>query len=295
MIWALLGAAAVGLSLGLLGSGGAILTVPILVYLAGHDEKAAIVESLAIVGSIAAVGAARAWMRTQVDLRSASLLAFPGIAGAFAGTHAARFIPGAVQLAILGALMLAAAALMLRRAPDTNTGPSPHAHKGTTLAVLQGFGLGLVTGLVGVGGGFLIVPVLVLLRKLPMPTAVGTSLAIIAVNSASGLATSLLTRAGGTPIIHWPTVAAFIVCGIAGSLVGGTLAGKLNQTTLKRVFAVFLVLMAGYILARQAPRVLRGITGTTETTQSVQSEPAAPAAPPKERQDETRTQPRNQP
>lgn len=284
MIWALLGAVAVGLSLGLLGSGGAILTVPILVYLAGHNEKAAIAESLAIVGAIAAVGAARAWMRAQVDPRSAALLAFPGIAGAFAGTLGARLIPGAVQLAVVGVLMLTAAALMLRRSPTTPASdPDPLTPRATSLAILQGFGLGLVTGLVGVGGGFLIVPVLVLLRKLPMPTAVGTSLAIITVNSAAGFLTNLF--ASHAPGLNWTAIGAFTACGIAGSFAGSALAGRMPQATLKKVFAAFLVLMAVYILIRQAPRVLPGIFGTTAPATHVQWEPSAATPPPKERKD----------
>jgi len=125
------------------------------------------------------------------------------------------------------------------------------------VVVLQGLGLGLATGLVGVGGGFLIVPVLVLLRGLSMPTAIGTSLAIIAVNSSVGFGQYLwLLRDGELVRIDWSIIGAFAGLGIAGSLVGNFLAGRIYQHTLKRIFAVFLVLMAGYILVRQAPRVM---------------------------------------
>lgn len=191
MIWAWMGAVAVGLSLGLLGSGGAILTVPILVYLVGHDEKSAIAESLAIVGAIATVGVARSALQRRVDFASAALLALPGILGAAAGAHAAQFIPGAVQLVLLAVLMLTAAVLMFksrsRSAATPDDSPPAHAARGPLwIIAVQGLGLGFATGLVGVGGGFLIVPVLVLLRRLPMPLAIGTSLAIIAVNSTTG-------------------------------------------------------------------------------------------------------------
>lgn len=276
MILAWLGAAAVGLSLGLLGSGGAILTVPILVYLVGHDEKSAIVESLAIVGAIAVAGVIRAAMQKRVDIRSAALLAVPGIVGTFAGAHAAKFIPGAVQLVLLSALMLTAATLMFRSRPAPTASraeslppPAAPARGPLWIIVVQGIGLGLATGLVGVGGGFLIVPLLVLLRKLPMPTAIGTSLAIIAVNSTTGFL-KYLSMLGDQPgpsssalRVDWKITGVFIVIGIAGSLIGNALAARINQATLKRIFAVFLVVMAGYILVRQAPRVMPGVFGPT--------------------------------
>lgn len=281
MIWAWFGAAAVGLSLGLLGSGGAILTVPILVYLVGHNEKSAIAESLAIVGAIAVAGVIRAAMQKRVDFRSAALLAVPGIVGTYAGAHAAKFIPGAVQLVLLAALMLTAATLMFRSRPalpasstDSSSTPALPSHGPLWVIALQGIGLGLATGLVGVGGGFLIVPVLVLLRKLPMPIAIGTSLAIIAVNSATGFLKYLSmlgdqTGPNGAALhVDWNIIGVFIALGIVGSLIGNALAGRINQNTLKRIFAVFLVVMAGYILVRQAPRVMPGVFG-----------PAAPVAP----------------
>lgn len=265
MIWAWLGAAAVGLSLGLLGSGGAILTTPILVYLVEHDEKSAIAESLAIVGAIAAVGMLRASQQGRVDFRSALLLAGPGIVGTSLGASLSIYLSGAVQLVMLAALMLTAAALMFRNGSRLKADAEGPGEAGTSAAprpggiwvvMLQGVALGLATGLVGVGGGFLIVPVLVLLRGLPMPTAIGTSLAIIAVNSSVGFAQYLwIFRDGELVRVDWTIIGTFAGLGIAGSLVGNLLAGRIYQGTLKRIFAVFLVLMAGYILARQAPRV----------------------------------------
>lgn len=285
MIWAWIGAAAVGLSLGLLGSGGAIVTVPILVYLVGHDEKNAIAESLAVVGAIAVAGVLRAAMQKRVDFRSAALLAVPGIVGTYVGAHAAKFIPGAVQLVLLAALMLTAAALMFRSRPalpasstDSSSSSAIPSRGPLWVIALQGIGLGLATGLVGVGGGFLIVPVLVLLRKLPMPTAIGTSLAIIAVNSTTGFLKYLSmlsdqTESSGMALhVDWNIIGVFIALGVAGSLIGSTLAGRINQNTLKRIFAVFLVVMAGYILVRQAPRVLPGVFGPAASVT-----PAAPS------------------
>lgn len=250
MIWAWLGAIAVGVSLGLLGSGGAILTVPILVYLVGHTEKSAIAESLAIVGGIAVAGVVRAAVQRRIDWTSALFLGLPGIVGTAAGAHVARWVPGAVQLLLLAGMMLAAAAFMFRKARPLDEVDAPA--RGAAVIAVQGVLLGFATGLVGVGGGFLIVPVLVLLRRIPMQTAIGTSLTIIMVNSTTGL----LKYAGDAGIeIDWGIVAIFVALGAAGSLLGNVLAGRIHQGALRRVFAVFLVLMAVYIGWRQAPRV----------------------------------------
>lgn len=268
MIWAWVGAVLVGVSLGLLGSGGAILTVPILVYLVGHDEKSAIAESLAIVGIIALVGALRAWRRGHLDLRSLLLLALPGMAGTTLGAWAAGAVSGAFQLALLGALMLVAAARMLRaphaspdvRPLDPPPEPARPSARQLIAAVLPGLGLGFITGLVGVGGGFLIVPVLVLIRRLPMPVAVGTSLAIIAINSAAGFAKYALTPlpagAAGSVSINPGVIGVFAGLGVAGSMLGAALAGRLHARTLQRVFAVFLLVMGAYIGVRQGSRLL---------------------------------------
>jgi len=160
LLYALLGAALVGISLGLLGSGGSILTVPILVYLLGHEEKAAIAEALAIVGLISLAGAARAALRGMVDWRRVLLFGGPGMAGAVLGGLLARWVPGAAQVAMLGAIMLIAAYMMARRKDRERPVERPTP---ALLIILQGLGVGMITGLVGVGGGFLIVPALALL------------------------------------------------------------------------------------------------------------------------------------
>ncbi len=255
LIAELLGAALIGLSLGLLGSGGAILTVPILVYLAGHGEKQAIVESLAIVGLIALSGALRNGASGQVNLRCVMLFGVPGMLGAFLGALVAKWVPGAVQLALLAIVMLLAAWFMFRGRAAEQTkavrAPGP-------LIAAEGLGVGGMTGLLGVGGGFLIVPALTLLARLPVKEAIGTSLAIIAMNCAAGFVKSwrVLDEAGGA--VDWFTVGMFAGVGIAGGFAGVAIGGKLDQRTLRKVFAVFLVLMAVFILIRQAPRVFNG-------------------------------------
>ncbi len=261
---ALLGAVFIGVALGLLGSGGAIITVPILVYLVGHGEKQAIAESLAIVGFIALCGAARAGAKRQIDARSVFYFGFPGLLGTYLGSEASRFVAGELQVALLGALMLAAAALMFRaaRPPQAAAEAPPDrapAPQRAWLLAAQGIGVGAITGLLGVGGGFMIVPALVLLGRVPMRIAVGTSLTIIAINCAVGFAKHLHILHGAEEEVNWRIIALFGALGAAGGLLGGAIGGKLNQSTLKRLFAVFLVLMAVYILWRQIPEIGRGI------------------------------------
>lgn len=257
MVLAIIGAALVGATLGLLGSGGSILTVPILVYLVGHTKKASIAESLAIVGAIALVGAARQWRAGKVDARMWLWVGLPGIPGAYLGAVLSKQVTGALQLGVLGVLMLAAAVLMVRKKPKPKEGERVERH-GATLGLI-GLGVGLITGFVGVGGGFLIVPALVLLAGAEMPVAVGTSLAIITLNAASGFLKLLDVLGGvGEDRVDWGTIGLFAAVGIAGSVVGQSVGKRIDQATLKKVFAVFLVVMAGYILWREGPRALAG-------------------------------------
>ena len=254
MLYALLGAVAIGLVLGLLGSGGSILTVPVLVYLAGRPDKVAIAESLAIVGAIAAVGAATYARQGLVDGRAVLGFGVPGIVGTFLGAVAAAYVPGAVQLALFGVVMLAAAGAMFKgRAALAGEARPPR--PAWVIAAL-GVSVGVMTGLVGVGGGFLIVPALVLLVGLDMRLAVGTSLSIIVLNSATGFLKYLdtLTEAGAA--VDWRLIGVFAAIGIAGSFVGNALSQRVPQAQLKKGFAVFLVVMGTFILIREGPRAL---------------------------------------
>ena len=254
MIYALLGAVAIGLVLGLLGSGGSILTVPVLVYLAGQPDKVAIAESLAIVGAIASVGAVTYARQGLVDWRAVLDFGGAGIVGTFLGAVAAAYVPGAVQLALFGVVMLAAAGAMFkgRAALAGETRPS----RPSWMIAALGVSVGVMTGLVGVGGGFLIVPALVLLVGLDMRLAVGTSLSIIVLNSVTGFLKYLdtLTQAGDA--VDWRLVATFAAIGIVGSLVGARLSQRVPQAQLKRGFAVFLVVMGVFILYKEAPTAL---------------------------------------
>lgn len=250
MIFALLGAALIGLTLGLLGSGGSILTVPVLVYLVGEPEKLAITESLAIVGCISLFGLLPYARKGLVDWQRFGLFGVPGVLGTMLGATLSQKMSGTVQLSIFAVVMLLAAVMMFRPAGAEEAEAGPYSPAGTAF---QGLGVGTLTGIVGVGGGFLIIPALVLLGRLPMRYAVGTSLAIISLNSFSGFLKHWHLT---TEPIHWPMIALFAAIGIGGSYVGSRLSGRFNNAQLRRGFAVFLVCMGAYVLAVNLPKVL---------------------------------------
>ncbi|MCL4741591.1 MAG: sulfite exporter TauE/SafE family protein [Phycisphaerales bacterium] len=260
MIYALLGALAVGVSLGLLGSGGSILTVPVLVYLLGRPEKAAIAESLAIVGGIAAAGAALHARRGAVRWTSALLFGVPGMIGSFLGAFGSAYVSGALQLTIFACVMLAAATLMVRGIGVASPAPGGERKRGLRAAaptIAAGLAVGALTGFVGVGGGFLIVPALVLLMGLPMGHAVGTSLAVIVMNCAVGFVKHQRVLPALGLETDWTTIGLFIAVGAAGTFAGSAIAGRMKQTTLRKTFGFFLLAMAAFVLWREAPHALR--------------------------------------
>ena len=240
-------AALIGLSLGLMGGGGSILTVPIFVYVLGYDPKLAIVMSLPVVGVTSLVGAAGHWRAGNVNLRTAALFGVVAMAGAYLGARLAVFLGGAVQLSLLAVVMLAAAMAMLRsvrRSPTAAGSTSDDAHA-IALGLLLPVALlvGLMTGVVGIGGGFLVVPALVLLARVPMKQAVGTSLLVIAMNGAAGYA-----GYAGQARMPWSFLAGFTAVAVAGVLVGTQLVRFVSQRALKLAFAIVLVLMGTFIL-----------------------------------------------
>ncbi|WP_377644654.1 sulfite exporter TauE/SafE family protein [Oryzobacter terrae] len=252
-------ALAVGLVIGALGGGGAILTVPALVHLLGQSPHQATTSSLVIVGTtslIAMVPHAR-----QGNIRVGQGLAFGllGVAGALAGSAVSARIRGEVLLLTFAGLMLVVAALMVRRALSPATGdPDEPTEPMLTLrpltcacprvvkVVVTATAVGLLTGLLGVGGGFILVPALVLALSLPMPAAVGTSLLVIAVNSATAFAARLTL----TPEpIDWQLIAAFTTVAAFGSLAGARLSTKLPARAQTVAFAALLTLVATYTAA----------------------------------------------
>jgi uncharacterized membrane protein YfcA len=247
---AVIGALLIGISLGLLGSGGSILTVPVLVYALGQPEKVAIAGSLAIVGAIAAAGAVPWAMSRRVDWRSVLWFGVPGIGGTVLGAWASVLVAGWVQLSVFAVVMLIAAWFMLRTAPPPVPGA---ALRGRHLIVADGLAVGALTGFVGVGGGFLIVPALVLLGRIDMHRAIGTSLVIIALKSFAGFAKYLSVLDTLGLAVDWQVIGLFTGIGIVGSLAGNKMAGLVPQLTLKRGFGALLIPMAVYILWRSWP------------------------------------------
>ncbi len=238
-------AALVGLSLGLLGGGGSILTVPIFVYVLDLDPKLAIAMSLPVVGGASFIGALSHWRAGNVRLGTAALFGVIAMAGAYAGARLSVYLTGSAQLSLLGIAMLAAAVSMLRSArrdsiaiPETETRPMPLA-----LLLPVALGVGALTGLVGIGGGFLIVPALVVLARVSMKQAVGTSLLVISMNSMSGFAGYV----GQVPL-PWSFMLGFMLIAAAGILVGTRLIRLVSQSALKQGFAVFLILLGAFVV-----------------------------------------------
>lgn len=265
MTLAWLGALAIGLSLGLLGSGGSILTVPVLVYLVGQDEKVAIGGSLFVVGAIAAAGGLQYALRRLVDWRSVLWFGLPGMAGTYGGAALARYVSGTLQLAAFALVMLVAAVSMLRapsaKRNEGDGGPTApvkekEGPRRRSSQALDGLAVGVVTGFVGVGGGFLIVPALTVLAGLPMPLAIGTSLVIIALKSLTGFVKYLEVLAAVGLELDWPVLAMLTGVGIVGSFAGRRLGRRISEERLRRLFGLFLVVVGGWILWQSVPELL---------------------------------------
>ncbi|MGD8416405.1 MAG: sulfite exporter TauE/SafE family protein [Pseudomonadales bacterium] len=246
------GAIAIGVSLGMLGSGGSILTVPVLVYLLGQPEKLAIASSLAIVGTIAAVGSLPYVRAGLLNWRAVLLFGLPGMAGTRIGAWVAMFVPGVLQLALFAVVMLIASVLMLRPIRYQQPPGEPK----LWLITLAGLAVGTVTGLVGVGGGFLVVPALVLLGGLQMRQAVATSLVIIALQSFSGFHKYLDVLQAQQIDLDWGVIGVISLLGIIGTFAGKAIGGRVDQEKLKKTFGAFLVVMGAFILIRSVPALL---------------------------------------
>lgn len=246
MVWALLGALLIGISLGLLGSGGSILTVPVLIYLVGEPEKVAIAESLGIVAAISVVGMIPYAVRKEVDWKSVIFFGIPGMAGTYGGAALSSYLSGTTQLLIFAVVMILAAGMMIKNGDAAD--PQKKLNVSKYLLVAEGLVVGVITGLVGVGGGFLIIPALVLVAGLDMRVAVGTSLFIIAAKSSLGFYKYLDVLQSESLDVKWELLGIFTVVGIIGSFVGGRVGRYVPQKTLKKGFGYFLVVMGVYIL-----------------------------------------------
>ncbi len=238
----------IGALLGLLGGGGSILTVPALVYLIGQQPQAAITASLAIVGANSAVGAFFHSRQGTLNLRVALLFGGAGMAVAYVAASISKHFDPTVLMTLFAGLMLVVGVLMLTRRNEHTISMTEPA-LGRVLAA--GAGVGLLTGVLGVGGGFLIVPALVMLIGLPMQQAVGTSLIIIAMNSLAGF----LGHLGG-PTFDFTLIIIFVTAGIAGTLAGSRLAMRLRDSQLKSAFAVLVICLAVLLLIDNLPSVI---------------------------------------
>ena len=235
----------IGLSLGLLGGGGSILTVPLLVYVAGLGPKEAIATSLLVVGTTSAVAAIAHARAGRVRWRTGLVFGVAAMAGGYGGGRLAGYVPGNWLLVGFALMMLVTAVAMIRgrgrTAPTHGEGELP-----VPLVLAEGVVVGLVTGIVGAGGGFLVVPALVLLGGMPMAAAVGTSLVVIAMKSFAAFAGYLSVVQVDWGLALWVTAAA-----VAGSFVGSRLAGEVPHDTLRKGFGWFVVVMGVFVLAQE--------------------------------------------
>lgn len=252
---------ATGFVLGLLGSGGSIIALPALIYLLGVEPKSALAMSLGVVGITATMAAVSHARKGNLVVPVALVFATFGVIGSLAGTRIGVRLPVIWQLTLFAFVMYFAAWRMFRRASprvhlaaECATGePHDHEEKGCPKLIsrcsaeiaLAGLGVGLLTGLVGAGGGFLIVPALVLFSGLSMKKAVGTSLAIVAINAYAGFYGYL----GAIPL-DWKLMGEFTSMTLLGSLIGAWASHRLSHDKLKRSFAWFLVVVATYILMK---------------------------------------------
>jgi len=252
----------IGISLGMVGSGGSILTVPVLVYLMNINPLLATTSSLFIVGTTSLVGGLMAYSKKMVDFRAITEFGLPSIFSIFITRNYIlpalpdnMFVLGSIEVSKSMFLMVVFAVLMLIasftmiRSQDNSTSISrsetSRQHKVLPLVIL-GILIGFVTGLLGAGGGFLIIPSLVLYLRLPMKTAVATSLLIIAINSLFGFLFSLKQFE-----YNWTVLIAFTILAIAGIFIGSRLANKIPGSSLKKGFGWFILVMGIYIIVKE--------------------------------------------
>lgn len=258
----------IGLSLGALGGGGSILAVPALVYAAGQSPRGATATSLVLVGTASLVGMGTHWRAGRVRVGTGIVFGLAGIGGSVAGSALNRRLdPDLLLLGFSGLVLIAAWRMLVGCPTCTKVGEAhaldePRSVGGSSVAVavrarvdvstvtrvlVAGTAVGFLTGLFGVGGGFVIVPALALVMRLPMPEAIGTSLLVIAINSAVALASRMATTS-----IDWATTIPFTIAAIAGVTSGGHIADRLDAKRSLRWFAALLVAVAAYTAIRSA-------------------------------------------
>lgn len=247
---------AVGAVVGLVGAGGAIIAVPALVYVVGLEPDEAVPTSLIVVG-LASVAGALPRLRRDVSWPLVLLIAIPGIPASWAGTAVGELLDPDWLMLCFALVMFLAGARMLASAGNGRPGARSAEQGGWGGLALRGIPVGLLvgflTGMLGVGGGFLIIPALTLLLRVPMPRATGTSLVIIAVNSASGFAAHLDGLS-----IDWTLALSFAAVAVAASLAAARLAHRLNEALVSRIFAAVIFTVAAGVLVQTVPHLLPG-------------------------------------
>lgn len=250
----------IGVSLGLIGGGGSILTLPVMVYMFGVSPVMATSYSLFIVGSTSLIGAAQQYKRGAVNIRMGLLFAISSMVTVFATRkwlvplvpdtiatiHGFTLTGSRLTMMLFALLMLVSSTFMLKKQSGSITSDHAPHHVNFPKLVLFGTGIGLVTGLLGAGGGFLLIPALVLILHLPMKEAVGTSLLVIALNSLIGFLGNLHEKG-----IDWVLLMMVSILAIAGIMAGSYLNSKLPADKLKKGFGWFVLAMGIYILARE--------------------------------------------
>lgn len=250
----------IGVSLGLIGGGGSILTVPVLVYLFGIDAALATTYSLFIVGTTSVVGSVSYFKKELIDIKTAVVFGIPSIIAVFLSrAFIVPFIPREILdignftltksillMLLFATLMLFASYSMIKKCKGEDCLPSEKPSAGTLLIIVQGLLVGVVTGLIGAGGGFLIIPALVNLLRLEMKKAIGTSLLIIALNSILGFAVSAAHMA-----VDWIFLFKILALAIAGVLIGSFIAKIIDGKKLKPAFGWFVLVMGVYIILRE--------------------------------------------
>ncbi len=234
----------IGVALGLLGGGGSILTLPILTYVVGMDAKAAIAASLFVVATTSAVGVFAHARAGRVRWRTGVIFGGAGMVGAYLGGRLAAYLPARLLMVLFAVMMVATAVAMLRGRRTATQGVERELP--VVKVVLEGVVVGVVTGIVGAGGGFLVVPALVLLGGLSMEAAVGTSLVVISLKSFAGFYGHL-----GHVTLDWKLMLLVTAAAVMGSFGGGALAGRIPPTMLRKGFGVFVLVMAAFILGKE--------------------------------------------
>ncbi len=247
----------IGILLGLLGGGGAILTTPILVYVVGLDAKEAMTGSLLIVGFTSAVSMFFHARLGNVDFRTGAIFGGGGMVGAFLGGRIAGLLSGNALLIAFATLMLVTAIMMLRGRRDLTGDGDMHVVK----AVVAGLAAGFVAGLLGAGGGFLIVPALVLFGNVPMRRAIGTSLFVVTLQSFAGFAGHIAHSSANVSVL-----APVMLTAILGTLAGVRLAQRVSVNNLRRGFGWFVLAMGIFVLAKQLSPIVTAISALVALT-----------------------------